>query len=81
MVFKSVKKTNRCLVVHEDTRTAGFGAEISALISDELFEYLDAPVKRLAMPDIPMPYNVGLMNSVLPDVEKILKTIEELQTF
>ncbi len=81
MVFESVKKTNRCLIVHEDTATAGFGAEISSRISDELFSYLDAPVKRLAMPDIPVPYNVGLMNRVLPDKEKIALIIEELISY
>lgn len=81
MVFESVQKTSRCLVVHEDTLTAGFGAEISAVISDELFEYLDAPVKRLAMPDIPMPYNTGLMNSLLPDEEKIKRAIKQLVEF
>ena len=81
MVFESVKKTNRCLIVHEDTATAGFGAEISSRISDELFSYLDAPVKRLAMPDIPVPYNVGLMNRVLPDKDKIALIIEELISY
>lgn len=81
MIFESVKKTNRCLIVHEDNRTAGFGAEISATISDELFKYLDAPVQRLAFPDIPVPYNVDLMNSVLPDVRKIVEKIEELVEF
>lgn len=78
MVFDSVKKTNRCLIVHEDNQTAGFGAEISAAISDELFQYLDAPVKRLAFPDIPVPYNVELMNSLLPNEEKIAAKIEEM---
>ena len=81
MVFESVKKTNRCLIVHEDNRTGGFGAEISAVISDELFKYLDAPVQRLAFPDIPVPYNVELMNSVMPDAEKIAEKIEELVRF
>jgi len=70
-VFDSVKKTNRCLIVHEDTRTAGFGAEISASITEGLFKYLDAPVERATMPDIPMPYNVKLMKSVLPNSQKI----------
>lgn len=70
-VFDSVKKTNRCLIVHEDTRTAGFGAEISASVTEELFKFLDAPVERVTMPDIPMPYNVKLMNSVLPGSQKI----------
>src|SRR6056297_1489236 len=78
MVFDSVKKTNRCLIVHEDNQTAGFGAEISAAISDELFRYLDAPVKRLAFPDIPVPYNVKLMNSVLPNEDSIWKVIQQL---
>jgi 2-oxoisovalerate dehydrogenase E1 component len=81
MVFDSVKKTNRCLIVHEDNQTAGFGAEISAAISDDLFHHLDAPVKRLAFPDIPVPYNVKLMNSVLPDEEKIAEKIMELVRF
>lgn len=81
MVFESIKKTNRCLIVHEDNRTAGFGAEISATISDELFKYLDAPVQRLAFPDIPMPYNVDLMNSVLPDAPSIAEKIDGLVRF
>lgn len=80
-VFASVKKTNRCLIVHEDTHTAGFGAEISSQITDELFEYLDAPVRRQTMPDIPMPYNIGLMNSVLPDSDSILKLMDGLIKF
>lgn len=80
-VLESVKKTNRCLIVHEDTKTAGFGAEISAVISQEAFRYLDAPVERLTMPDIPVPYNVGLMNSVLPDKEAIAEKMEELTSF
>lgn len=80
-VLASVKKTNRCLIVHEDTQTAGFGAEISAVLSQEAFKYLDAPIERLTMPDIPVPYNVGLMNSVLPNDDKIMQKIEELISF
>jgi len=80
-VLESVKKTNRCLIVHEDTQTAGFGAEISAVLSSEGFKYLDAPIERLTMPDIPVPYNVGLMNAVLPNVEKITGKINELLSF
>lgn len=80
-ILKSVKKTNRCLIVHEDTRTAGFGAEISAILSQEAFRYLDAPIERLTMPDIPVPYNVDLMNSVLPNAEKIIQKIESLVSF
>lgn len=80
-VLKSVQKTNRCLIVHEDTQTAGFGAEISAILSQEAFKFLDAPIERLTMPDIPVPYNVGLMNSVLPNAEKISRKIEALVSF
>lgn len=80
-VFKSVKKTNRCLIVHEDTSTAGFGSEIASQVSDLLFSHLDAPVSRVTMPDIPMPYNVGLMNRVLPDSEKIRSKIDALMNY
>src|SRR5699024_3144426 len=80
-VLESVRKTNRCLIVHEDTQTAGFGAEISAVLARDAFAYLDAPVERLTMPDIPVPYNVELMKAVLPDANKISAKIEELLTF
>lgn len=69
--LSSVAKTNKCLIVHEDNKTAGFGAEISAVLAKEAFSDLDAPIERLTMPDIPVPYNVGLMESVLPTVDKI----------
>jgi len=80
-VFESIKKTNRCLIVHEDNRTAGFGAEISANITESLFKYLDAPVERLTMPDIPMPYNVNLMKSVLPGTEQIEEVLQRTINF
>lgn len=80
-VLQSVQKTNRCLIVHEDTKTAGFGAEISAVLSKEAFKYLDAPIDRLTMPDIPVPYNIELMDAVLPTSEKIIDKIEMLVAF
>ena len=80
-ILESVQKTNRCLIVHEDTQTAGFGAEISAVLAREAFKYLDAPIERITMPDIPVPHNVDLMNSVLPDANKISAKIEELLSF
>ncbi len=70
-VLVSVRKTHRCIVVHEDTMTAGFGAEIAAFLSREAFLKLDAPVERLAVPDIPLPYNVALMEAILPTVSSI----------
>lgn len=79
--LKSVMNTNRCLIVHEDNRTAGFGAEIAAVLTSEAFQYLDAPIERITMPDIPVPYNVGLMESVLPNVQKITNKIGLLLNF
>ncbi|MDZ7771485.1 MAG: transketolase C-terminal domain-containing protein [Balneolaceae bacterium] len=80
-VMASVARTNRCLIVHEDTRTAGFGAEIGAVIAQEGFRLLDAPVDRLTMPDIPVPHNVDLMNSVLPGVDAIAARMQSLMAF
>jgi 2-oxoisovalerate dehydrogenase E1 component len=80
-VLASVKKTRRCLIVHEDTLTVGFGAEISATLAEHAFLSLDAPIQRLAIPDVPTPYNVALMNAVLPQVEQIAERIRELLEF
>ena len=75
-VLRSVEKTGRCLIVHEDTMTAGFGAEIAATIAREAFWYLDAPVDRLTVEDVPMPYHEVLLQAVLPSVEQIAQRIE-----
>lgn len=80
-VLDSVKKTNRCLIVHEDTQTAGFGSELSAVLARDAFTWLDAPVERLTMPDIPVPYNVNLMDAVMPGVDKIAAKMEELAAY
>ncbi len=80
-VVSSVKRTRRCLVVHEDLMTAGFGAEIAAVVAKECFLDLDAPVSRLAMPDIPSPHNPELLEWALPSIEKIATTIDELTGF
>lgn len=71
----SVGRTHRCMVVHEDTITAGFGAEIAAVIGREAFLKLDAPVERMAAADIPLPYNVALMEAILPTVDRISQQI------
>ncbi|MCK5923374.1 MAG: hypothetical protein KAG66_20730, partial [Methylococcales bacterium] len=81
MVLKSVRKTSKCLIVHEDIGVAGFGAEIAAIIASEAFLDLDGPVERLTMPAIPVPFNVPLMNSVMPSNLKIREKIEELLAF
>ncbi|MGH6876711.1 MAG: transketolase C-terminal domain-containing protein, partial [Rhizomicrobium sp.] len=80
-VIASVKRTRRCLIVHEDLLTGGFGAEIAAVVAETCFFDLDAPVSRLAMPDIPSPHNPALMEWALPSVEKIRAKIEELVGF
>lgn len=80
-VFSSARKTRRCLIVHEDARTAGFGAEIAAETADTLFLDLDAPIKRLAVPDVPIPHNTGLMNNVVPTIEMIVSEIDNLIEF
>lgn len=80
-VLASVKRTRRCVIVHEDTLTAGFGAEVAAVVAAEAFLSLDAPIRRLAVPDVPTPYNVALMNAVLPQVDQIADTMTELVEF
>jgi 2-oxoisovalerate dehydrogenase E1 component len=77
-VLESVRKTGRALIVHEDTLTAGFGAEIAATIARETFWSLDAPVDRLAVEDVPMPYHENLLSAVLPNVTTIVERIDAL---
>ncbi|HEY5712214.1 MAG TPA: transketolase C-terminal domain-containing protein [Allosphingosinicella sp.] len=81
MVLESVRRTRRCLIVHEDLRTGGFGAEIAAVVADEAFLDLDAPVARVTMPDIPSPHNPVLMDWAVPSAAKIRAMIDELVAF
>jgi 2-oxoisovalerate dehydrogenase E1 component len=74
----SVRKTGRCLIVHEDTLTAGFGAEIAAVLAKEAFFDLDAPIERLAMPDVPSPHSPVLLDAVLPSVDTIANALVAL---
>lgn len=80
-VLNSVGRTHRCLVVHEDLGTAGFGAEIAAVVADEAFLDLDAPVSRLTMPDVPSPHHPILLDAVVPTVDGIRQRIKELLEF
>jgi 2-oxoisovalerate dehydrogenase E1 component len=77
-VLESVTKTGRCLIVHEDTITAGFGAEIAAVVAKDAFWWLDAPVERMAVEDVPMPYHENLLGAVLPDADRIAGAIQRL---
>jgi 2-oxoisovalerate dehydrogenase E1 component len=81
MVLDSVRRTRRCLIVHEDLRTGGFGAEIAAVVADEAFLDLDAPVARVTMPDIPSPHHPKLMEWALPSAERIRAEIDRLVGF
>ena len=80
-VLDSVRRTRRCLIVHEDLKSGGFGAEIAAIVVDEAFLDLDAPVARVTMPDIPSPHNPVLLDWAVPSVAKIRARIEELVGF
>jgi 2-oxoisovalerate dehydrogenase E1 component len=77
-VLSSVGKTRRCLIVHEDNLTAGFGAEIAAMLAKEAFFNLDAPIERLTMPDIPSPHSPVLLEAAVPSTDRIRRTIQQL---
>jgi 2-oxoisovalerate dehydrogenase E1 component beta subunit len=75
--LESVAKTNRCVVVHEDHRTLGIGAEVSAIIAEEAFDCLDAPIVRVTAPDVPaIPFSAPLEKFYMPSVEKIVTAFE-----
>jgi 2-oxoisovalerate dehydrogenase E1 component len=80
-VLTSVQKTGKCLIVHEDTWTAGFGAEIAAHVAQECFTDLDAPVTRVTTPDAPIPYHAGLTAAVIPSVDTIAQAMRQLLAF
>ncbi|HVP27320.1 MAG TPA: alpha-ketoacid dehydrogenase subunit beta [Candidatus Bathyarchaeia archaeon] len=75
-IVKSVKKTGRVVVVTEDCKTAGVSAEIAAVVAEEALDYLDAPVKRVAEPDTPIPFSPTLEQHVIPDEKAIIKAVE-----
>lgn len=77
-VLESVKKTSRALIVHEANITAGFGAEIAAFLAQEAFDYLDAPVMRVASLDVPVPFSPPLEMAMLPSVDKITEAARRL---
>lgn len=80
-VLDSVKKTGKALIVHEANITGGFGGEIAALIAEHAFEYLDAPVKRIASLDVPVPFSPPLEMAMLPSVDKIASAARQLLTY
>ena len=80
-IFNSVKKTNKVIVIHEDTLTGGFGAEIAARIADTCFQFLDGPVKRVAAKDSHIPYAPILEPAILPSRENVYNGIKDLLKF
>ena len=77
-LLASVAKTSRAVVVEEDTRRCGVGAEVAALIAERAFEHLDSPIRRVACEDVPIPCSPTLEQAVLPSVEKIVEAVESL---
>jgi 2-oxoisovalerate dehydrogenase E1 component len=81
LIAASVKKTNRVLILHEDNISWGYGAEIAARIAEELFQFLDAPVRRLAGKDVYIPYHPVLEDAVLPQPADIVRVAREIAAF
>lgn len=80
-ILSSVRKTGKVLIVHEDTLTGGIGGEIAALIAEHAFEHLDAPVKRIASIDTPVPYAPTLEEYFLPNTKKVLQAMRDLAQY
>jgi len=78
LVFESFKKTNRCVVVEESLPHFSVGSEIAAQIQDNLFDYMDAPVKRVSSMDLPLPYAKDIELMALPDAQKVVAAVKEV---
>lgn len=76
-LIDSVKETGRIVIVEPDCKTAGVGAEIAAIIAEEAFDYLDAPIMRIAAPDVPAPFAPPLLHKYIPDEEDIVKAVKK----
>jgi pyruvate/2-oxoglutarate/acetoin dehydrogenase E1 component len=80
-VLESVRKTSKALVLHEDTHTGGFGAEIAATIAEEAFEDLDGPVRRITAPDCPVPFSPVLEQAYIPQVDDVVSGVRDLASY
>jgi len=80
-VLESVKKTNKVILLHEDTRTGGFAGEVAAVIAEEAFEHLDGPIRRITAPDTPVPYSPPLEEFFLPQVSDVVRVARELNAY
>jgi pyruvate/2-oxoglutarate/acetoin dehydrogenase E1 component len=77
-ILASVRKTGRLVCVEEGTRTGGVGAEVAARVAEHAYEYLDAPIRRVAAPDVPIPFSPALERATLPTADDIVRTVREL---
>lgn len=77
-LFQSVEKTGRLVIVHEAVKTGGFGGEIAAMVAEECFDVLDAPIKRVAAPFTPIPFATGLETAFIPNEEKIIEAVKAI---
>ncbi|MGB9586512.1 MAG: transketolase C-terminal domain-containing protein, partial [Anaerolineales bacterium] len=77
-VIQSFKKTNRAVIVEEGWRSYGVGAEVAARIYEEAFDYVDAPIQRVAQKEVPLPYNRNLEQLALPQVDDVIKAVKEV---
>jgi len=79
-IINSIKKTGKAIVVEEGWKTGGVGGEIVSQIMENAFDYLDAPIKRVAGKDVPMPYSKNLEKLAIPSTEDIIKSVKEIVT-
>jgi pyruvate dehydrogenase E1 component beta subunit len=77
-IINSVKKTHRLVIVHEEVKRAGSGAEVAAVVAEKAFDYLDAPIKRVAAPFTPVPFSPALESEFIPNEAKIIATVKEV---
>src|SRR5207247_2550895 len=80
-IIRSVKKTGKALILHEDSLTGGIGGEIAAVLAEEAFEHLDAPIRRLASLDTPVPYAPSLEEFFLPNTQKVVAALRNLAAY
>ncbi len=78
LVYESFKKTNRCVIVEESLPMYSFGSEIAALLQENMFDYMDAPIKRIAAEDVPLPYSKEIELLALPDAQKVVNAVKEI---
>jgi 2-oxoisovalerate dehydrogenase E1 component beta subunit len=80
-VLETVKRTSKVILLHEDTRTGGFAGELAALISEDAFDYLDGPIRRITAPDTPVPFSPPMEEFFLPKVSDVLRVARELHAY